>query len=521
VCSKLFFSCLQRVKCFFSLGLTIFLTHKLPSLSLQITARGHAKLGDFGSVCPIHPDFLRRDPGIGTFREKKQGESLAMQSLASRSDSQNHTSPFALNLHGGAAGGGGGNVSMGASSGASASFALSGVSGAAGPITRGDSNNSTGPNSTGPAGVTSPLSRGSLNKGNNGNFAGSMSQLTTEISTMASLAFRKSSKSSSSASNSLWLDDDFEQPLQTVPEKTETSSNWTDDSSTSSLFFNKVHGGPVMQNTFDIVGNYFYASPEMAGGTCILNQAVDWWAVGVLLFHMLSGTTPFEGLTKASTLENIENKLCDWEALPEDISRDCRDFLHRFLAHNYETRLGTESAEDVLNHPFFSNIDFATLYEGYGPYFPRPPMVTDGSDPAFYSFSVLSEEESKHVPYFEPRELPRDRDSKDSKDSHDPFSPHYTNNTNHHTNINLLSTSTDFLRAESKHSGPSDLHNTQSSLPYDPLNPLNQHMAQEHHHQASYRHSSTRTDATTSDFAQAAVEAMEEDIFQDFDFHPF
>lgn len=99
-------------------------------------------------------------------------------------------------------------------------------------------------------------------------------------------------------------------------------------------------------------------------------------------------------------MENIENKICDWDALPEDVSADCRDFLHRFLAHNYETRLGTDSAEDVLNHVFFGNIDFATLYDGYGPYYPRPPRVNDINDPDFYSFSALSEEESRNIPRF-------------------------------------------------------------------------------------------------------------------------
>ena len=94
----------------------------------------------------------------------------------------------------------------------------------------------------------------------------------------------------------MWLEEEYDQyVLQTLPERAESSSNWSSDgsSSSSSLFFNRgQRGGVVMQNTFDIVGNYFYASPEMAGGTCILNQAVDWRAVGVLLFHLLSGEFP-------------------------------------------------------------------------------------------------------------------------------------------------------------------------------------------------------------------------------------
>lgn len=339
------------------------------SQSLQITSRGHAKLGDFGSVCPIHPDFRTNQ------KQPKEESGFALQSLASRSDSQHQLGSPGLSSAGGAT-----------------------------------------------------LSPSKLGAGQKTNFAGSMSQLSSEITAMASLAFRKTaSKSSSSYSNSLWLDEDPEvAPLQTVQERESSSASWSDgSSSSSSLFFNKVRGGPVMQNTFDIVGNYFYASPEMAGGTCILNQAVDWWAVGVLMFHMLTGTTPFEGLTKASTLENIENKLSDWEALPEEISGECRDFLHAFLGHNYETRLGTAGAEEVLSHQFFANLDFATLYDDYGPYYPRPPMASDESNPDFYSFSALSEEEGRNVPSFYPQDSsplsshggPKKLDAKDCKET--------------------------------------------------------------------------------------------------------
>ena len=257
-------------------------------------------------------------------------------------------------------------------------------------------------------------------------------ELTAEITAAAASAYRtmnaaaasKSSKSSSQ-SNSLWLDDDSErqqQLYQLQASESESgsninpmrgggggggpsgqqgsssaSNNWS-NSSTSSLKFDRGPGARL-QNTFDIVGNYFYASPEMAGGNCIYNQAVDWWSVGVLLFHLLTGTTPFEGLTKASTLENIERMQCDWDVLPEDLSHECKDFLVAILTHNQETRLGTHSSEQVTKHPFFANIDFSTLYEGYGPYYPRPPSA-DETSAEFYSFTALADEDSLTVPDF-------------------------------------------------------------------------------------------------------------------------
>ena len=202
-------------------------------------------------------------------------------------------------------------------------------------------------------------------------------------------------------------------------------------------------------------------------------------------YCIFTGTTPFEGLTKASTLENIENKICDWDALPEDVSLDCRDFLHRFLAHNYETRLGTDSAEDVLNHVFFGNIDFATLYDGYGPFYPRPPRVNDINDPDFYSFSALSEEESRNIPRFSPPEGP----TMQGQD---------TENAARRTSVSRYDDSKEAYYLESKHGGED--------------------------RPTAHTASTTNTHSTVAEYNENAdnpeLGSIEDEVFQDFDYHP-
>jgi serine/threonine protein kinase len=242
----------------------------------------------------------------------------------------------------------------------------------------------------------------------------SVTQLANEISAVAAEACRNlaSGKYSSSRSNSFWLEEELQsQQVPSGKASASASGNWS-SSTTSSLFFGKTSTGPMMQNTFDIVGNYFYASPEMAAGACVFNQSVDWWAAGVLLFHMLSGTTPFEGLTKAATLENIERMAVDWDPLPT-VSPECRDFLQRILEHGYETRLGSQSPDHVLKHDFFANIDFATLYDGLGPLYPRAPRA-DVSSPDFYCFSALTDEETFQVPEFAPKAKPEAKELGDA-----------------------------------------------------------------------------------------------------------
>jgi hypothetical protein len=235
-----------------------------------------------------------------------------------------------------------------------------------------------------------------------------------------SISFRSSvSHSMSNSDCSLWLEaDDSEQYRDTSSsnqqDKSSASmvhshsyaSNASDvsgsDASAPSLVFNnrKTGNGPKMQTTFDLVGNYYYASPEMAGGCCIMNQAVDWWAVGVLLFHFLSGATPFESLTKASTLENIENMRCDWELLPRSTSDACISFLNAILTHGHATRLGSQSSEQIVGHLFFADIDVPTLYEGYGPFYPQPPSASDNDGVDFYGFSSFTVEDDAEIPDF-------------------------------------------------------------------------------------------------------------------------
>lgn len=237
-------------------------------------------------------------------KRRKKDESLLSQSLASRSDTQFPSPTHAHHLLT-VSGSGVSGVSFSGLSGVSSSSSPGNamtISGAAtttspGTSTAQNNNNNTNNASNAVAGTltqqTSPPTA-QTRLSTKAHFNSAIHTMSHEISTMASLAFHKSSKSSSSASNSMWLEEEYDQNvLQTLPERAESSSTWSSDnsSSSSSLFFNRgQRGGVVMQNTFDIVGNYFYASPEMAGGTCILNQAVDWWAVGVLLFHLLSGT---------------------------------------------------------------------------------------------------------------------------------------------------------------------------------------------------------------------------------------
>jgi hypothetical protein len=74
----------------------------------------------------------------------------------------------------------------------------------------------------------------------------------------------------------------------------------------------RVLGGDHLMHTS--MGNFNYSPPEAlikAG----YDHTVDWWSVGILMFHFLAGITPFEGETAEITLENIVSGRLKWNLL--------------------------------------------------------------------------------------------------------------------------------------------------------------------------------------------------------------
>ena len=125
------------------------------------------------------------------------------------------------------------------------------------------------------------------------------------------------------------------------------------------------------------VGNYNYSCPEIVIGAGY-DHTVDWWAVGIMTFHFLAGITPFEASTQEETLENIIMYRANWELLPECTSNECKDFISRIISvRKSEERLGFEEGSvhtpngTILTHDFFADIDWYSLFDGYGPLYPE------------------------------------------------------------------------------------------------------------------------------------------------------
>ena len=96
-----------------------------------------------------------------------------------------------------------------------------------------------------------------------------------------------------------------------------------------------------------VCGTPVYLAPEI-----INNQGhdehVDIWCIGVLLFELMAGYSPWQGSDVQTVKYNISRLKIQW---PRDMDRDAADLISRILKYNPEERI---SLSQMLLHPFFT-----------------------------------------------------------------------------------------------------------------------------------------------------------------------
>ncbi|KAF8409847.1 hypothetical protein HHK36_002365 [Tetracentron sinense] len=116
---------------------------------------------------------------------------------------------------------------------------------------------------------------------------------------------------------------------------------------------------PVTQSN-SFVGTEEYIAPEIITGAGH-SSAIDWWALGILLFEMLYGRTPFRGKNRQKTFANILYKdLTFPSSIP--VSLAARQLIHALLHRDPANRLGsTSGANEIKQHPFFRGINWPLI----------------------------------------------------------------------------------------------------------------------------------------------------------------
>uniref|UniRef100_A0AAR2L6M5 protein kinase C n=1 Tax=Pygocentrus nattereri TaxID=42514 RepID=A0AAR2L6M5_PYGNA len=157
--------------------------------------------------------------------------------------------------------------------------------------------------------------------------------------------------------------------------------------------------------TSTFCGTPEFLAPEVLTDTSY-TRAVDWWGLGVLIYEMLVGESPFPGDDEEEVFDSIVN---DEVRYPRFLSSEAIAIMRRLLRRNPERRLGSgeKDAEEVKKQPFFRNMDWeALLLRKLPP--PFVPSIGDKED-----VSNFDEEFTTEVPSLTPPREPRVLSRKD------------------------------------------------------------------------------------------------------------
>jgi serine/threonine protein kinase len=148
----------------------------------------------------------------------------------------------------------------------------------------------------------------------------------------------------------------------------------------------------TQSNSF--VGTEEYIAPEVVTGASH-TSAIDWWALGILLYEMLYGRTPFRGKNRKRTFYNILHKELTFpNSIP--VSLQAKQLIHGLLQRDPSSRIGSSAgANDIKQHPFFRGIYWPLIHCMSPPELDVPLTLTDKE-----AHTKLKPEEYVHIETF-------------------------------------------------------------------------------------------------------------------------
>nr|XP_032833748.1 cAMP-dependent protein kinase catalytic subunit PRKX-like [Petromyzon marinus] len=153
-------------------------------------------------------------------------------------------------------------------------------------------------------------------------------------------------------------------------------------------FSKKLH-----EKTYTLCGTPEYLAPEVIQSKGH-GLAIDWWALGILIFEMLSGHPPFFDDNPFGTYQKILACKIDF---PKHMDYYAKDLIRKLLVVDRSRRLGNmkNGAEDVKNHRWFKGVDWSAVpLKRLNP--PIEPRIVHEGDTS--NFESYPPEDPKKIP---------------------------------------------------------------------------------------------------------------------------
>ncbi|KAL5228946.1 hypothetical protein ABZP36_017211 [Zizania latifolia] len=168
---------------------------------------------------------------------------------------------------------------------------------------------------------------------------------------------------------------------------------------------------PVAARSKSFVGTHEYLAPEVISGQGH-GSAVDWWTLGVFMYEMVYGQTPFKGESNEKTLVNIIKQPVSFPRIAAaaaasgrewDELQRAQDLMSQLLVKNPKKRLGSSmGSAEVKKHPFFKGVNWALVRSVRPPEVPPKPRPAPA--PAPKKVMMMSKKERQEPYNYRPDE---------------------------------------------------------------------------------------------------------------------